>query len=322
MLRNSSARDHEDFWVTSDKLRDPDSGFDNLPANGTNWWPVVMVSGLLSSFRVMRGFGLLISILTIAGFSLAQAAESAYQRQWKWGQQFSCYACSIKIVTPRTHPQMETPQAQAFFRALENEKPTIMALYGIDGQQYNLLAHMAVGILGQESQFFQAERYHIKEAWPLGVRMLKRLRILKERVIDNKERAMTANSRGPTQIKSVPELIHSYYGFDESELGVPRNAAVATMGFLIRALREMKTRMARGELPFVTKENLVDYLPYLYFGHKKMLLAGKAEPHRNIYVRNMKAYMAITMIYEQDSEPAPGDVVMQAPAASRSRVAQ
>ena len=318
MWRKTSETMHEKMGESGDILR----GFVGL-LDGRNepWWPLLLVSRLLCPSHVMRLFGLLIPILIMAAVrpGLAQANDVSELRRWQWGKS-TCFACPIRIVTPKSEREMQSPEAQAFFRAIEDEKPTLMALFGVDGQQYNLLAHMAVGILGQESRFFQSELYHLKERIPLGVRILKRLRIMKERIVNNRNRPMTVNSRGPTQIKEIPDAIREHYKFNEDQLGVPRNAAVATMGFLIRALRQLRTRIANNQLSFVNSSNYVDYLPYLYFGSRQMLLDGKAEPDRNVYVRNMKAWMNMTLIYELDSEPsAIGEIVSRQ---STNRAAQ
>jgi hypothetical protein len=167
-------------------------------------------------------------------------------------------------------------------------------LYQSDPQEYNLLAKMAVGILGRESRFYTSPRYAFKENFQFVISFFK----LVDSVVTEGSTETTPNSRGPTQIKLIPPKISKKYGFDESQLNNPKFAALATMGYLIEALEELKKRKELNDLSFVTKENYVDYLPYIYFGAKKTLLNGKATPKKNIYVQDMKRYMSLVEIFE------------------------
>lgn len=220
------------------------------------------------------------------------AVASDEMRPWVW-QGSTCANCAIAIVNDH-HAELDSVDSQAFLRALESQKPTLMAMYGIDGQQYNFLAHMAVGILGRESHFFQSKRYWVKENFPWAIRVLKVVRVY----LSNGNRRLTDSSRGPTQIKVIPGRIEQAYHFDESQLWVPENAAVATMGYLIETLYELQRRSVFQKLTFINKDNYVDYLPYLYFGSPKTLLSGKANPDHNLYVQDMKRYMSWVQIYE------------------------
>jgi hypothetical protein len=101
----------------------------------------------------------------------------------------------------------------------------------------------------------------------------------------------------------VPEKIAKAYGIVPGNLKVPENAALATMGFLIEALQELKNRARKGQLEFITPDTYVDYLPYIYFGRAKALMNRTARPDQNSYVRDMKKYMGWVDLYEVDPPP-------------------
>ena len=230
-------------------------------------------------------------------------SQNGYHR-WEWLKS-SCVNCDLVVVS--TDPRIGTPKVQAFIAALGNRKSDLLDLYQhhthISSDEYNLLAQMAVGILGRESSFFESLRYRWKEEHPTIISILKILDVM----LLHPNRSLTDNSRGPTQIKIIPQPIVDGYGVTPEELDVPENAAIATMGFLIEALTDMKRRIAKGQLKFetpiaysVTPANYSDYLPYLYFGGGKILISGQATPSSNIYVREMKKYMQWVELYEKE----------------------
>jgi hypothetical protein len=210
---------------------------------------------------------------------------------WQW-QKPGCDMCPIKIVIKGS--LQKNKKVREFVKTIETHKFELLTLYQSDSQEYNLLARMAVGILGRESLFFESTRYYYKENFPEVISIFK---FLDSMFVYGTFR-VSPNSRGPTQIKMIPEMIKSEYGFDESELYVPKNAALATMGYLIEALAELKRRIRLNKLTFINKNNYVDYLPYIYFGSKNMLLNRKATPDKNIYIIDMKRYMKLASIYE------------------------
>lgn len=228
--------------------------------------------------------------------------RAAEFRPWTWLGS-DCANCSIVIQPVENRSELESSEVKAFLRALETQKPQLLSLYGVHGQEYNLLAHMAVGILGRESAFFESTRYQLKEMFP-GV--VKAFKVVKAYVAAARGQSfkVSSNSRGPTQIKRIPDKIIQAYAITTDDLGIPENAAVATMGYLIEALQEMKRRIEAGQLTYIQPQNYVDYLPYLYFGSGRTLVTRVAEPHRNLYVRAMKSYMSWVQVYES-TEPAP-----------------
>lgn len=212
--------------------------------------------------------------------------------KWTW-QQSDCPDCPIQFIIK--NPELRTPKVESFVLALSSRKSEILEIYPeVSGEEYNLLAHMALGILGRESKFFQSRRYHIKESFPWAVELAKSIRSLWS------DKANTSNSRGPTQIKKIPERLAEFYNMKTDELGAPDNAAIATMGFLIESLKELKQRIHNGRLAHeINASNYIDYLPYVYFGGTRQLIKGTAEPHRNLYVKEMKTHMAEFDLYQK-----------------------
>lgn len=212
---------------------------------------------------------------------------------WQFGNS-DCQTCPVYFEPLTT--QVKTKKVREFLAALSAEKFQLLYLYEYesDPQEYNLLAHMAVGILGRESSFFESWRYDVKENAQPMVRLVKAVRSY----LSDGEWKASRNSRGPTQIKVVPGRVREYYGIDENDLSQPRAAAVATMGILIEALRELKQRALNRGWAYVLPQTYVDYLPYIYFGGTGRLVDGTATPETNIYVREMKRYMMFVRVHE------------------------
>lgn len=250
-----------------------------------------MLAPGLQCFRPMLMrllFSLIFGLLPSLGFAQDPVL-------WQW-QQSNCQTCAFTIVTK--DEALETEKVQRFLRALENSKFEIIQLYNSDPQEYNLLAHMAIGILGRESQFFDSWRYFAKENAQWMVSLIK----ISRAMLSDDDIDVPANSRGPTQIKDVPDLIEKHYGIVPDTLYIPENAARATMGFLIEALRELKQRAANNNWEFVTKDTYVDYLPYIYFGSSGKLRNRTATPEKNLYVQTMKRYMTWVDLYEYNAQ--------------------
>lgn len=221
--------------------------------------------------------------------SLRQAVLPGFEA-WTQGSS-NCRKCDIQII-PKNDVLL-TDDVHEFLQTLVESKSELQGVYGIHGQEYNLLALMAVGILGRESRFFESTRYKVKEAAPELITVLKKA----NSVVKNKQ--LTLSSRGPTQIKIVPFHIQELYGFKSEDLGTPRYAALATMGYLIEAYQELKLDVRRKNLTYITSDKIADYLPYIYFGAKKALYKGTATPERNIYIQDMKKYMSWVQLYEK-----------------------
>lgn len=229
----------------------------------------------------------LVLVLALLG---SPAAFAGNESPWVW-QKSTCHNCEIKFRVS-SEDFKKNPRMVSFLSALATEKQNILKVYGTDPQEYNLLAHMAVGILGNESTFFKSWRYKVKSnsqiaiAWSKGIKAW----------FGGYE--ASPNSKGPTQIKRVPDRIEQYYNITEKNLWEPKYAAVSTMGFLIEALAELKQRAKNNDLEFITPATYVDYLPYIYFGGAKKLINRTATPDTNIYVKNMKLHMKRAQIIE------------------------
>lgn len=259
-----------------------------------------LLGTILEATLTLKALFLSLSIFLAGTLSWGQAVFSSSKTAaleqhgyfpWTW-KASDCMNCAIYFLSG--NQELESPEVQAFMQTLAVRKNEIMRLYRIHGQEYNLLAHMAVGILGRESRFFTSHRYRLKETFPGLVRVAKALKAY----MNGSESGPSLSSRGPTQIKIVPERIAEFYGITPETLHRPENAAVATVGFLIEILEELKRRVVVNDLEFVNDANYVDYLPYLYFGSRRMLIQGKATPDKNIYVQDMKRYMSWVMPFE------------------------
>ncbi len=227
----------------------------------------------------------------------AQKSQAFEFVPWVFGTS-TCQDCAIEIEI--LQDEIKTEKVEAFIETLESEKFVLIDLYESDPQEYNLLAHMAVGILGRESEFFTSARYHVKESSQWLVTAIKTI----NNYLNGSENGVSRNSRGPTQIKLVPGRIQDHYGYNEEDLADPRAAAVSTMGILIEGLRELKQRAKNNQWDFITPSTYDDYLPYIYFGGTRRIKDGSATPDKNIYVKEMKNYMSWVRIWEV---PAPSN---------------
>lgn len=242
------------------------------------------------TFLVIQAF--LLTLMASLAFASEMPVEvSPYYREWKW-MKSNCKKCSIRFSTE--HEELRNPKVLDFLEAIENQKENLLEIYGSDPQEYNLLALMAVGIIGKESEFYLSPRYKVKETVPWAVSILKAVHVY---LSPENDRVMP-NSRGPTQIKTIPKLIAFHYGIQPNDLKNPRAAAVATMGFLIEALKELKARAKNNHWEFVKKETYADYLPYIYFGSVGQLKNRTATPDKNLYIQAMRKYMSWVKIYE------------------------
>lgn len=186
---------------------------------------------------------------------------------------------------------IDTPKVREYIETLVQQKEYILKAYPFEKWQvtetdYDILAHMAVGILGRESQFFTSKKYLLKENAQWAVNLAKAGRSL----ISDKSYSPD-NSRGGTQIKNISDNIKRAYGVTEDDLNIPKVTAVATMGFLIESLYYLQNKASnRGYEPF-RHIDYVNYLPYIYFGRAKAVFDGTATPDTNLYIKGMKLDM-------------------------------
>lgn len=198
---------------------------------------------------------------------------------------------SIKIV----NKEGDNEKSRAFVKALETEKEKLMRIYGLSNDEYNDLAMLAYGILGNESDFGQSTKLKIKENAQFAV--------ITARLLKTGDRDIATNtSRGLTQIKYLPDGVFSkeYPEIKKENLTNPRNAAVATVAYLALAARQMKQIAAENKEDSkklrITRENMLDYMGYLYQGGKGKLSSSdkskQATPEFNGYYRNLKLHMS------------------------------
>lgn len=210
-------------------------------------------------------------------------------------QSYSPYNYSPKSVGARktvfyiNNFERRNSTSQRFVNQLSIEKARLMKLYRLDNDEYNELARLAFGILGNESDYGRSFKYHVKESIPLVVALLK-----------GEGFDTTQNSRGLTQIKKVPALIEKEYGTKKEDLVIPEHAAVATLGFLADALSELKVKARLN--PDINSDNQYDYLHYIYTGRSSEITERTATPEQNIYLRQIKeAAKGLLILERKDS---------------------
>jgi hypothetical protein len=235
---------------------------------------------------------------------LAQINQPGWHR-WTWGGS-NCGDCPVAFVSYAK--EMDSEPVQEFIQTLSEKKSELMSLYpNTNGQEYNLLAQLAIGILGQESKFFTSGWYAVKENLPWLVLLAKEVK---------SGGANVTASRGPTQIKFIPKLIAEQYGVTPSNLWISKNAAVATMGHLMESLAELKYYITTNAVKGVDQSNYADYLPYFYYGARSRVLDGTADPAHNKYVQLVKKYMAWAEVFEKDRTPGIDGAVADVPRAT------
>jgi hypothetical protein len=212
-------------------------------------------------------------------------------------------AIDIKIVNQTGNTQ----QAREFVKALEDEKSKIMKLYGLSNDEYNDLALLSYGVLGNESEFGNSNRLKAKEFSIFGVN-LGQAGVITARAIAGKDDA-TNTSRGLTQIKNLPggEFTRQYPEINKDNLVNPRNSAVATMGYLAEAARTMRKIALENKEDAsklrITRENMMDYMGYLYQGGASKLKTAdqskQATPELNAYFRGLQRNMSYIEISQR-----------------------
>lgn len=173
-----------------------------------------------------------------------------------------------------------------YVKALQEEKEKLMRIYNLTNDEYNLLAKFSFGVMKPESQMGEFWKYKVKEAFPFAVTLKKWW--------DGND---SANSRGPTQIKKIPDDILREYKITKDDLKHPRPAAIATLGFCAELLADLK-RLKKFH-PDIDEDNIVDYLYYLYRGKRNEILKAKATPNLNKNIREIKKMSNKLQIYQE-----------------------
>ncbi len=207
-----------------------------------------------------------------------------------------------KIDIKITSHEANTQEAREFVKALEDEKSKLMSIYHLSNDEYNDLAMLAFGILGNESQFGKSKRLSVKENAQFAVITM---RLLKTRSIDE----ALNTSRGLTQIKFLPEgpFKKHYPEITKENLINPRNSALATMGYLAEAAKQMRQIALQNKSDpsklRITKENMMDFMGYIYQGGRGALTSSdyskQATPEFNGYYRGLQRNMSFVEISQK-----------------------
>lgn len=177
----------------------------------------------------------------------------------------------------------QDPFIQVYIQALQNEKATLQNLLRLEDDDYNMLAEFTFGVLSPETNYGKNWKYKVKELAPVLVSLLK------GNGFDTGE-----NSRGPTQIKRIPDAIVEKYGMNKSDLKDPYSAAVATLAFSADLLRDL--RNIAYQHPDITEENLQSYLYYLYQGRRWEIRNATATPDKNVAIRKIQSAIKLLTI--------------------------
>lgn len=183
----------------------------------------------------------------------------------------------------RVSLQQQDSFTHAYTQALQDEKATLMGILRIEDDEYNMLAEFAFGVLSPETNYGKNWKYKVKELAPVLVSLLK------GNGFDTDE-----NSRGPTQIKRIPEAIVEKYSMTKSDLRDPRSAAVATLAFSADLLRDL--RNIAYQHPEITEENIQNYLYYLYQGRRWEIRDATATPEKNASIRKIRSAIELLKI--------------------------
>ena len=200
----------------------------------------------------------------------------------------------------------KTKHSIPFVKALENEKTKLMKIFNISNDDYNDLATLAYGIMGNESDFGRSMKYWIKEYDQGDVILAKAAK----RLVDGKnpfDKSVLNTSRGFTQIKNLPEgdWKKHYPGINKETLSDPKNSAVATIAYLVDAVGILKKIAAQNskdpKKTRITRENLVDYLGYIYQGRQASLKSNRepANADFNTYVQKLRKNMSYIEITQK-----------------------
>ena len=204
--------------------------------------------------------------------------------------------------------KMLTADSAKYVEALEKEKGNLMDLYNLSNREYNQLAVIAFAILGRETEFGTNFMYYVKERLQLGVTLKK--------AFDDWTLKPEKNSRGLTQIKTIPEGIEIMYCLKgPRDLRNPKVAAVATLGFLAESLQYMKHRARAQNLWYVNDSNIFDHTLYVYFGSLRQLTNPRydalgrqvnevATPEHNLYLLRVKEILKGLVVLESGRAPA------------------
>ena len=174
----------------------------------------------------------------------------------------------------------DAPKAVEMAQSIVNNKQKLMKDLKINGDIYNELAKLTLGLAGQESKYGTSIKFKLKTEATQD--------LLKSITGNN-----SFNSKGLTQIKfdgvneEVKKLFNKY-GITKDNLNSGDNAALAQIILL--------SHMYNNELPayrkYTKEKNIsdMDALLYLNQGKRDELINKTATPDKNIYIQNVKKF--------------------------------
>jgi hypothetical protein len=191
----------------------------------------------------------------------------------------SKYELGYPMVDSEGNAVKGSDNAKQMAKTLEDNKKSLMIDLGINGDVYNNIALLSLGIAQQESKFGDSSKFK-----------------LKNEVTQDIGKALTLdksyNSRGLHQIKydglniDVKQKLADY-GITKSNLDDPSKSAIAQIIIMANAYKY--------EIPQLLKVNPnidpYDMLLYLNQGKRKELTNKTATPEQNNYIQNVKRNM-------------------------------
>jgi hypothetical protein len=186
--------------------------------------------------------------------------------------------------------------------------------YNLNNRTYLILARLAVGIMYAESRLGTHPRYLFKDRFPWTVTLAKRFLEGSKLDTQNYKRAiedgtlglaieylalndkdadareisalmidLSENSRGPTQIKFLPEGFEQIFShINKDNLHVPQYSAVATLAYLADAIRTLK-RLGTKYNCMIPREYFLHHLLYVYIGRGSEIVNCTATLDQNLY---------------------------------------
>jgi len=180
----------------------------------------------------------------------------------------------IKIVYPKDY----SPEIPKMASSIVNNKQNLMKDLKINGDIYNDIAELTLGVAGQETDYGNSVKYK-----------------LKTELVQDALKTVTGNnsynSKGITQIKYDAQIkneevakLFNKYGITKDNLESGDKAAIAQLILF--------ATMYKYELPNYKDVNIddMDKLLYLNQGKSSELKNKTATPNENIYIRNVKEY--------------------------------
>lgn len=191
----------------------------------------------------------------------------------------SKYELGYPMVDSEGNAVKGSDNAKQMAKTLEDNKKSLMIDLGINGDVYNNIALLSLGIAQQESKFGDSSKFK-----------------LKNEVTQDIGKALTLdksyNSKGLHQIKydglniDVKQKLADY-GITKSNLDDPSKSAIAQIIIMANAYKY--------EIPQLLKVNPnidpYDMLLYLNQGKRKELTNKTATPEQNNYIQNVKRNM-------------------------------